>query len=143
MKMTIAEIEAKIAADAPPQHSSFARSIVGEQEKKEIGKPWWTGWKSPMGGLAQTAYDPTSEIEVPEGLEGYCGQWCCFLDKPLRAVYVNVPSMTSGIVPAGSTFDIGAERVTKDTPVEELESLIEHGYHKLTELVAAEKSKAA
>jgi hypothetical protein len=145
MKMTSAGIDAKIAADAPPQDSAFAKSIVGEQKTKEFDKPWWTGWKSPMGGLVwlHSGLERTDEIEIPEGLEGYCGQWCCFLDKPQRVVYVNVPGMESGVIPAGSTLEIGTERVSKETPVEELERFIEQGYHKLIELMAAEKSKAA
>ena len=92
---------------------------------KKYGAPFFTGWK---GFVFDAFADPI--VPLPES--GFVAQWVCFF-RPSTVVYVNLPNFSSGAIPAGSTFEIGADdqRVYPSIFDAELVKMVEMGHHQL------------
>jgi hypothetical protein len=85
----------------------------------------WTGWK--YGGSLN---------------DGFCAQLVWYkrdTSRVLYGYYVNMPGMQSGKFMPGACFDIGDQRVRQDTPLEELDAMIDLGWEQLVELVKKEE----
>lgn len=144
MKITVGEIE-KLASDqAPPNNSTCVSKVMGEDFRTAMYKPWWTGWKGDIDEYCSNR-SPFAVVDFPGGPIGYVGQWICYTGEVpgITVLSVNLPGMECDVTVSGRTFNIGTKRVYADTPPEELERMIEVGYAKLLEMIAAEKSKAA
>lgn len=145
MKITVSEVEALAAiCPKPSNRSAFVDSVGGDYGRPEVDRPFWTGWKSLLNNYAAYLH-PLAEVDIPDGPIGFVSQWVCFLKQGenVAVAYVNMPSMDAGIMPEGGYFKIGDVFEFADASPEQLESTIALGYHKLMELIAAEKSKAA
>ena len=146
MKMTEEQISQLIYAQQPPQNTSELGTVSAHME---VNKQFFTGWKGAINGVDLFYRGPADEgreWDIPDDIKiGYVAQWTIPIvdGSTYKIIFVNLPGMESGVVPYGASFDIGSQRVYGDTPVEELNLLIEAGHAKLMELVAQEKSKVA
>lgn len=144
MEITVGDIERLAKEQSPSRDSAFVASIMGKGSRIEEGKPFWTGWKADIGRYCSNR-SLDAVVEFPEGPIGYVGQWVCLSGSSAGEVNfsMSIPGMVASIFERGGSFDIGSERVYRDTLAEELERLIEDGHAKLMDFMAAEKSKAA
>jgi hypothetical protein len=116
-----------------------------------VDTPLFTGWKGLIDGVdlcVPGPIDPDQEWDIPVDIKvGYVAQWVTPIadGSTHKMLYVNLPGMESGAQPgrSPSKFNIGTARVYSDTPVEELNRLIEEGHAKLLELIVQEKVKVA
>jgi hypothetical protein len=114
-------------------HAAFVDAIPRNNDLIPAGRisepkvsPWFTGWKEVRSGE-------------------FVAQWVEYLARDGSPVcaYVNLPGMEAGVIQVGSTIDFHGFTLSEGTSDSECHRLIEDGYHKLMELVATEKSKAA
>lgn len=145
MKMNDSEVEKLIRTQMPPQHTC---KLTEGLDCMEAGKPFFTGWKGTIKGVDLTYRGPIDEgreWDIPDDIKiGYVAQWFVPLGdrEGCKSVAVNLPGMEITATQkhtTGSVFDIGTKRVYMDTPIKELNRLIEEGHAKLMEIVDKEK----
>jgi hypothetical protein len=74
----------------------------------------------------------------------FVAQWVWFnLSDECRCIYVNLPGMEHGYFKKWGCYDVGHQRITLDTPSQEMDVLIRCGLNLLNRLIEKEMAVRA